>query len=139
MGGGLALDRGVDGEDDLVNAAGRDTGNQLPDAKILRADAVERRQRAAQHVIARVDDRGALQRPEIGNVLDDDDGRRIPPRILADGAGIAGVDVAAGRADDDRIDGDVHGLRQRDEKLVLLLDEMERGAAGRSRPKAGKF
>ena len=37
--------------------------DQRIDGQILRADAVERRQHAAQHVIARIDRMRALQRP----------------------------------------------------------------------------
>ncbi len=90
-------------------------------------------------MVARVEGAGALQRPEVGDILDHDDGALVAARVGADRARVAGVDVAAGRADHDRLDGDIHGLGQRHQQLVLLLDQMQRGAAGRARAKAGQL
>ncbi len=136
MRGGLALDGGVDRQNDFAHAACGDAGDQLIDAEIVRADAIERRQRAAEHVVAGVQDVGALQRPQVGDVLDHDDQPVVAARIGADGAGVGGIDVAAGRADHDRLHRHVHGLGQRHQQFVLLLDQMQRGAAGRARPQA---
>ena len=53
--GGLAIDRGVEREDDLLHRRIVRARDQRIDGQVLRADAVERRERAAEHVIARVD------------------------------------------------------------------------------------
>ena len=77
---------------------------------------------------------GALQRPEIGNVLDDDQRAGVTTRVGADHAGIAGVDIAAGRADTHLVDRLAHGGGERLKQLLLLLDEMEGRAPCRTRP-----
>ena len=64
---------------------------------MLGPDAVERREHAAEDVVARPHRAGALERPEVGDVLDHDDDRRIAPGVAADRAGLGRVDVAAGR------------------------------------------
>ena len=69
--------------------------DQRVDRQIVRADAVERRQRAAEHMVARIDGVRALQRPQVGDVGDHDDGRGVAPRVGADRAGILRVDIAA--------------------------------------------
>ena len=97
----LAVDRGVDGEDHLPDAAFRDAPDQFRNVEVVRPDAVERRQRASEHVVLGGKDPGALQRPEIADRLHHHDFFRIAARIGANGAGVAGVDIAAGRAGDD--------------------------------------
>ena len=72
---GLAVDGGVECEDDLGYRRIVRARHQRVDGKILRADAVERRKRAAQHVIARVDRVRALERPQVGDVGDHHDDR----------------------------------------------------------------
>ena len=51
---GLAIDRGVEREDHLFHRRLMRARHQRIDGEVLRADAVERRQHATQHVIARV-------------------------------------------------------------------------------------
>ncbi len=51
-------------------------GDQPVDRQILGADPVERRQGAAEHVIAAAKGAGAFERPEIGEILDDADRAR---------------------------------------------------------------
>ena len=65
----------------------------------FRADAVKRRQGAAQHMVAGGKGGRALQRPEIGDILDNDDGGTVAARVGAHGARVGGVDVAAGGTD----------------------------------------
>jgi len=48
-----------------------------------------------------------FQRPEIGDVGDDDDDRAVAARIGADGAWILRIDIAAGLADLDPVDRDL--------------------------------
>jgi len=73
----------------------RDTSASIE--RFLRTDAVEGRERAAQHVIAGIDRVRALERPEVGDVGDRDDDGGIAPRVGANRAGILGVDIAADR------------------------------------------
>ena len=73
MRGGLAVDRGIEREDHFLHRRIMRARHQRVDGEILRADAIERRQRAAEHVIARIHRIGALQRPEIGDVRDHHD------------------------------------------------------------------
>src|SRR5205823_8494476 len=77
MRGGLALDGGVERQDQLLDFATGRPRDQRVDAKILGSDTLERRERAAEHVIAAAKRRGSLDRPEIGHILDDTEQMRI--------------------------------------------------------------
>ncbi len=105
------------------------------DVELFRADPVERRQRAAEHVVPPAEGAGALQRPQIGEVFDDADRRRVARRIAADRAGIDGVEIAA-----DRLHGRIAAAaackrrRQRRHQSFAPLDQMQRGAPRRTRP-----
>src|SRR6478672_4109341 len=90
--GGLAIDGGIQCQDDFAHPRIVRARHQRVDGQILRADAVERRQRSPQHMIEAVGRIGPLQRPEIGDVGDHDDDRGIAPWVGADRAGILGVD-----------------------------------------------
>ena len=52
MGGGLALEGGVHGEYDFVNAPGRDAADQLVDSEILGPDAFQGGKPPAEDMIA---------------------------------------------------------------------------------------
>ena len=135
----LAVDGGVDGEDHLPHVATRDALNEARQIEIRRADAIERRKRPAQHMIARVERRSALQRPEIGDGLDDDEQGRVAPLVAADRAGVKRVDIAADAADDDFFARGLHRLGERTKQLLALADEMQtrRGAPSAARAPAG--
>ena len=60
--------------------------------------AVERGERAAEHVIAAAEYVRALQRPEIVDVLDDADRGRIARVIAAERARVGRIEIAAGGA-----------------------------------------
>ena len=92
--------------------------------------------RAAEHVIARANRAGALQRPEIGDRLDDDEHIRVAPLIAADRAGIERIDIAAVRADEDLLARGLHRVGERRQQFLALADEMQRGAARRARAEA---
>jgi hypothetical protein len=132
---GLAVHGRVDRQDHLGDLASRTATHQRIDVEILRPDAIERRQRAAQHMIARPDRAGPLQRPKIRDVLDHDDRLLVARDIGADRAGIRRIDVAADGAGEDPLGRDRHRAGQRHQKLVLLLDQRQRRAPGRTRPK----
>src|SRR3712207_8230309 len=51
------------------------------DADVLRLDAVDRRQRAAEDVVATAELVGALDRHDVAELLDDADHARIPPGV----------------------------------------------------------
>ena len=100
VGGGLALDRGIERDDDLAQPRPRATrATKRSMVEIVRADAVERRQRAAEHMVAGIDDAGALQRPEVGDILDhDDQGPRRGAGRAQIVQGSTRVDIAADRS-----------------------------------------
>ena len=104
--------------------------------EIGRADAVERRQGAAEHVIARPRGARPLQRPKIADRFDDDQRRRVAPLIRADRAGIARVDIAADRAGQDALVSDAHRIGEGREQRFALADEVKRDAARRTRPQS---
>ena len=131
MRGGLALDGRVGGEDHLGDAPGGDALDQLGNPQLLGADAVERRQRAAEHVVAPEERPGALHRPQIGHVLDDADRARGALRVGADAARVGGVEVAASCAGADVGGGLGQRLDQGRERGVTALQEMERYAPRR--------
>ena len=69
--GRFALDVGVRREDDLVDAVLLDAREQLLDAQLLGADALDRRDRALEHVVAALELAGALDRDDVARLLDD--------------------------------------------------------------------
>ena len=101
--------------------------------------AVERRQRAAEHVIAAAKGAGALERPEIGEVFDDADRRRVPLRVAADRARFDRIEIAADRARADRFRRLRQRRRQRLQQALAPLDQMQRRAPRRARPEAGQL
>ena len=102
VGGRLAVDGGVHREDHLAHAALAHAVHQALDVEVLRADAVERRQRAAEDMVLRIDRPGALQRPEVGDILDHDDDAAVAARIRATtGLGKVIMDPRFGKIADD--------------------------------------
>ena len=128
--GGLSVDGRIDGEHDLLDAALGDPRDEARKIEVVGPDAVERRQSAAEHVIARVRRVGALQRPEIADRFDDDQDRAVASVVAADRARVARVDVAAHRAGHDLFVGDAHRLGERPEQGLAFADEVQRRAPG---------
>ncbi len=91
---------------------------------------------AAEHVVEAIDDAGALQRPQIADLLDHDDQRAIAARILAEAARRHGIEVAAAGALDDLLDRGGERLGKRHEQIVAPLDQRQRRLARRARPEA---
>jgi hypothetical protein len=81
---GLAIDSGAECKHDLFYVRLMRTAYERRNIQIVRSDAVERRERAAEHVITPVYRACTLQRPEIGDILDRDKQRRIARMIRAD-------------------------------------------------------
>src|SRR5437764_15436357 len=71
----LPIDGGVERQDQL--GLRPEPGDQANNVEFVRADAVERRQGAAQHMIAPAERAGALQGREIGEVLGAADWLRV--------------------------------------------------------------
>ncbi|GCC47986.1 hypothetical protein chiPu_0031862, partial [Chiloscyllium punctatum] len=136
MRGGLAIDGGIQRQNDLGHLRRVGARHQLVDGEILRADAVERRQRCTEHMIAAIGRIGAFQRPEIGDIGDHDDDRGIAARIGAHRAGVLCIDVSAGLADLDLVDRDLQRRGQRRHQRFALLDQMQRRAPRRTRTQA---
>src|SRR6185503_11911781 len=107
--------------------------------ELARPDSVKRRERSTQDVIAALEDMRALDRPEIGDILDDADEAGIAARVIAQRAGIDRIEIAANRARRHRPrrigEGERQGLHQR----FAPLDEEERDATRRARPKPGQL
>ena len=68
---------------------------QLVDAQVARLDAVERRERAAEHVVEAAELRRPLERDDVDRLLDDADQRVVAPRVGADAAELLLGEVAA--------------------------------------------
>ena len=130
---GLAIDRGVQRQDDFRHPRIVRARHQCIDRQILRTDAIERRQGRAEHVIESIGGGGAFQRPEIGDIGDDNDDRGVAAGIGADCAGTLGIDVAAGLADLDPVDRNLQRGSERRHQRIALLDQMQRRAPRRTR------
>ena len=87
--GRLALGGGVRGEDDLAHRAVAEADEERLDLELVGADAVERRDRAVEDVVAAVELVRALDREEIGRLLDDADRLVAPLRVGTDAARVA--------------------------------------------------
>ena len=133
---GLPVDRGIERQDHFFHGRIVRARHQRVDGEILRADTIQRRERAAEHVIARIHRIGAFQRPKVGDVRDHHDQRRIALVIGADRAGIMRVDIAADRADHDLLARGLDRVGERRHQLLALLDQMQGRAPRRARPEA---
>ena len=69
MGGGLAVDGGVQRQNYLARGLILHAAGEFGDAQLLGADGIKRRKRAAQDVIAALARAGPLHRPKIGDVF----------------------------------------------------------------------
>ena len=77
--------RRVRADDGLADGALRDPVEELVEAQLLAPDAVERAQRAPEHVVAALE-AGALHGDDVAGVLDDADDLGVAPVVAADGA-----------------------------------------------------
>ena len=84
-------------------------------------------------MIRPLEGRRAFQRPQVGNVLNDADHRTVTALIGADSTRVGRIQVAAGAAGANRYRRICHRGGERLEQDVFALDQMQRGAAGRSR------
>ena len=84
-------------------AARVDPGVELGDLEVLGVDAVDRRQRAAEDVVAAAELVRALDRDDVAGLLDDADQRRVAALVLADAAARALGEVEADLAQPDAL------------------------------------
>ena len=106
--GGLAFDVRPESEDDLAGEFGVDTREELLDAQLLGAYVVEGGEPAAEGVVAATVNAGALERENVGGLLDDAEQLRVSGWVGADltdgasgekGASLAGLYAVSGRFD----------------------------------------
>ena len=111
--------RRVRREHDLLDAVA-DPLDEPADAQVAGLDAVERRERAAEHVVEPAVLVRPLEREHVDGLLDDADDRAVAPRVRADAAELLLGQVAALAARPD-----------------ALLDVGDRDARSRSPRRAG--
>ena len=134
--GGL-LDAGLPGGSLNAGAPGQ-AGLQLADPQLLGADTVQRRQQAAQHLIAPRKKAAALQRPEIGDIGNHTKEGRIALRIAADATGGFNVEIAAASAFDEAVGDARHRVGQGAHQRLPVLHQIKQDAPRRTRPEARK-
>ena len=99
--------------------------HQLVDPQVLGLDAVERRERAAEHVVEAAVLARPLERDEVDGLLDDADRRAVATGVEADRAQLVLGEVAALAAEADALL-HVHDRRRERERFLLrALQEME--------------
>ena len=133
-GGRLAGHRRVRREHDLGDAVRVDTVDQLVDPQVGRIDAVDRAERAAEHVVEAVVGVRALERDDVDRLLDDADRRVVAARVEADRAGLLLGQVPALAAEADAL---LHlGERRRERERLLRrpLQDVEREPLRRPLP-----
>src|SRR5262245_31009668 len=108
--GGFAVHVGVGGEDDLLHLAAAQAREQLADPELFRARALQRRERAAQHVVAARELAGALEREHVHGLLDHAQHARVTTRVAAQRARVGLREVAARAAE-------AHPLAHRADRL----------------------
>jgi hypothetical protein len=106
--------------------------------EILRIDAVDRRQRSTEHVIAAVELPRALDRDQVARLLDYADRRRLAALVLADAAGGLGGEVEADLAVADGLLDLADGVGQRERLLVGRAEDVEREPLRGALPDAGQ-
>ena len=95
LGRRVALDVGVGREDDLASPIRSNSREQGRDLEVVRADSLDRRERAVQHVVDAPIPTRALEGQDIERLLHDADQGMVALLISADAAGIVGRDVEA--------------------------------------------
>ena len=83
MRGGLPLERRVHREHDFVDSAVGNAPNQRIDRKIFRAHPLQRGQPPAEHMITTGKQPRTIERPQIGDLLDDTQRARIAALVGA--------------------------------------------------------
>jgi len=129
--GGLSLQRGVRGQDDLregttVGGAKGDTLDQLADAQPLGSDAIDGRDGPLQDVVEAAHDARPLEGQYVERLLDDDQPVAVAALVETDGTARSRGDVEALLAEDDLV---AHGHEGGGQRACLALggsQEVER-------------
>ncbi len=99
--GGFSGHVGVGGDYDLAHLLDAHPVEQLGQMQLLRTDAVEGRERSAQHVVEAAILVGALDADDVPGLLHHADGGDVSPRVAADVAQLLLGEVEAARAEAD--------------------------------------
>src|SRR6185436_7485897 len=99
--GRVSLQVRVRREDDLLDAVALHTVEELLHAEVVRSNPIQRRDRAAEHVVPALDHAGLLDRRRVLRLLHDADHRRVSRGVPADTAQLPLCDVAALAAEED--------------------------------------
>jgi len=138
VGGGLAFERRVHRQHHFVDAARGDAADEGFDGKVVRGDAVQRGEFAAENVIFAGEKPRAIERPEIGDFLHHAQRARIAAGVGADAAGIGGVDIAADAAGDQRLVDAGECCQQRGHRGFAALDQVEHRTPRAARAETGE-
>ena len=95
MRGGLAIDSGIQCQDNLGHPVLGDPLYQRWNAQLIGADLIQRRERSPKHMITPLKRARAFHGPKVGHILDNAKLARNTGRIGADGADVRRADVAA--------------------------------------------
>ena len=111
---------------------------QLGDVQVLGIDPVDRRQRAAEHVVAAVELAGALDRDHVARLLDHADHGGLAALVLADPAGGLGGEVEADLALADGLLDLADRVGERERLLLGDAQDVEGEPLGGALPDAGQ-
>ena len=125
-GGRLARHVRVRREHHLADLTLGDALEQLVDAQVLRLDPVERRERAAEHVVEAAVLVGALERDHVDGLLDDADDRAVAAGVEADPAELLLGQVAALAAEANALLHLLDRRRQRERLVLRRREDVER-------------
>src|SRR5215470_12622696 len=96
---GLAFEVGIGGDYQFCHRSVGEPRHQLLDPQLVRADAVDRADRAAEHVVTAAELADLLHRRHVLGLFHDADHRGVAPRVEADPAFVGLGHVAAGPAE----------------------------------------
>ena len=136
--GRLARHRRVRREHDLLDAVALDALEELVDAQRAGIDAVDGRQRAAEHVVEAAVLGRPLDRNAGRRLLDDADDGAVAARVEADPAHLVLGEVAALAAEAHPLLHVLDRLRERQRLVLLRAEQVEGEPLSRTRADAGK-
>src|SRR5438034_4295820 len=125
-------------EDDLLDAVSVHPLQELVDAEVRGLDAVERRERTAEHVVDATELVRALDGEEVGGLLNDADDGAIAPGIGADGAELLLRQGPALAAEADALLDLADRVGKGEGLLVRDAEDVEREALRRARAHPGQ-